>query len=360
MGISLRLCVAAATFISIGAAAADPIQTVFTYQGVLKLTGSPLDDSADFRFALWDARENGNMVGEIATVDAVDVMQGLFTVQIDFGVEVFSGDDRYLEIHVRSPAGGGDYTTLTPRQHITPVPYALQTRGLFVDDDQDVGIGTTAPAAKLDVAGSVRIADGTQGQGKVLTSNESGVASWQAPPGGGFTNMRVFSTPGETEFTIPAGVTRIRVQVRGGGGGGGKGNAGGGAVGQGGSGGGYGLGIFEVTPDSVHTVTVGAGGTGADGGACTVGGRGGTSSFGSLIMATGGGGGGGCGSSSTPGTSDGPLSMTGEKGRQYFSSASTPENPGSPCGDGSTIGRGGNGNEFFGRDGNSGNVVLFW
>ena len=52
--------------------------------------------------------------------------------------------------------------------------------------------------------------------------------------------------------------------------------------------------------------------------------------------------------------------MTGEKGRQYFSSASTPENPGGPCGDGSTIGRGGNGNEFFGRDGNDGVVVVFW
>lgn len=49
----------------------------------------------------------------------------------------------------------------------------------------NVGVGTVTPGAKLDVAGSVRIADGTQGAGKVLTSNASGLASWQTVPGGG-------------------------------------------------------------------------------------------------------------------------------------------------------------------------------
>ena len=44
---------------------------------------------------------------------------------------------------------------------------------------QNVGIGTTTPAAKLDVIGSVKITDGTQGLGKVLTSDASGKGSWQ-------------------------------------------------------------------------------------------------------------------------------------------------------------------------------------
>ena len=291
----------------------------FTYQGQLKLAGEVLNDTADFEFTLWDADAGGNMIGRVVPVKNVSA-----------------------------------------RQPLTATPYALQTRGIFVDNDKNVGIGTTSPVAKLDVAGSIRIADGTQGDGKVLTSDADGVGWWQAPAGGGFTNMQVFSSPGTTKFTVPAGVTKVMVEVRGGGGGGGKGNAGGGAVGQGGSGSGYGMGIFTVTPDSMHLVTVCAGGLGAGGGTCTVGQAGGTSSFGALISATGGGGGGGCGSSSTPGSSSAPLNMTGEKGRQYFSSPATPENPGGPCGDGSTIGRGGNGNEFFGRDGNPGNVVVFW
>lgn len=43
----------------------------------------------------------------------------------------------------------------------------------------NVGIGTSSPTAKLDIAGNIKIADGTQGTGKVLTSDASGNATWQ-------------------------------------------------------------------------------------------------------------------------------------------------------------------------------------
>ncbi|MCQ4156158.1 hypothetical protein PG294_11200 [Riemerella anatipestifer] len=42
----------------------------------------------------------------------------------------------------------------------------------------NIGIGTDAPTTKLDVAGGLRIADGTQGAGKVLTSDAEGKATW--------------------------------------------------------------------------------------------------------------------------------------------------------------------------------------
>ena len=45
----------------------------------------------------------------------------------------------------------------------------------------DVGIGTITPGAKLEVAGQVKITGGTPGAGKVLTSDASGLASWQTP-----------------------------------------------------------------------------------------------------------------------------------------------------------------------------------
>ena len=44
----------------------------------------------------------------------------------------------------------------------------------------NVGIGTSTPATKLSVNGSVTITDGTQGAGKVLTSDANGKASWKA------------------------------------------------------------------------------------------------------------------------------------------------------------------------------------
>ena len=43
-----------------------------------------------------------------------------------------------------------------------------------------VGIGTAAPTANLHVNGTTRLVDGTQGAGKILTSDASGNASWQA------------------------------------------------------------------------------------------------------------------------------------------------------------------------------------
>ncbi len=50
---------------------------------------------------------------------------------------------------------------------------------LVIDKDGDVGINQTNPNARLHVNGDVRIVDGTQGVGKVLTSDASGFASWQ-------------------------------------------------------------------------------------------------------------------------------------------------------------------------------------
>jgi hypothetical protein len=44
---------------------------------------------------------------------------------------------------------------------------------------QNVGIGVTNPAAKLDIGGNVKISDGTQAAGKVLTSDAAGLASWK-------------------------------------------------------------------------------------------------------------------------------------------------------------------------------------
>jgi len=53
---------------------------------------------------------------------------------------------------------------------------------LLVTGTGYVGINTDAPTANLQVNGSVRIVDGSEGDGKVLTSNSDGVGTWQSPP----------------------------------------------------------------------------------------------------------------------------------------------------------------------------------
>eukprot|EP01029_Cantina_marsupialis_P010378 TRINITY_DN2364_c0_g1_i4.p1 TRINITY_DN2364_c0_g1~~TRINITY_DN2364_c0_g1_i4.p1 ORF type:complete len:1609 (+),score=287.36 TRINITY_DN2364_c0_g1_i4:313-5139(+) len=51
--------------------------------------------------------------------------------------------------------------------------------GVAVDNNGNVGIGTTSPGAKLEVAGQLKITGGTPGDGKVLISDANGLASWQ-------------------------------------------------------------------------------------------------------------------------------------------------------------------------------------
>lgn len=106
--------------------------TAFTYQGQLRYGGAPLNDTADFEFTLWDdpnSADPNDQVGSTVAASNVSVVRGLFTAQLDFGGNIFTGDARWLEIAVRSPAGGGGFTTLSPRQELTPVPYALYALG---------------------------------------------------------------------------------------------------------------------------------------------------------------------------------------------------------------------------------------
>ncbi len=129
-----------------------PLSTGFTYQGQLKNAGAAVSGLADFRFTLWDSAVGGVQVAGPVTVSNVNVADGLFTTAIDFGVTPFNGENRFLRIEVRSPAGGGAFVTIAQRQLLSATPYALQTRGLFTDTALNVGVGGT-PSTKLDVFG---------------------------------------------------------------------------------------------------------------------------------------------------------------------------------------------------------------
>ncbi|MCA9285843.1 MAG: hypothetical protein KDA22_11540 [Phycisphaerales bacterium] len=134
-----------------------PAGTHFTYQGLVRLDNAPLNATADLEFRLFDDASAGMQLGETLTWSNVAVADGLVTVDLDFGADVFSGSERWIEVAVRSPAGDGAFTTLSPRQPLTAAPYALQTRGIFVNEAGSAGIGTVDPVAKLHVAGQVAL-----------------------------------------------------------------------------------------------------------------------------------------------------------------------------------------------------------
>ncbi len=64
--------------------------------------------------------------------------------------------------------------------------------------DGKIGIGTTNPDSVLHIAGGLKLVNGTQGAGKVLTSDSTGGASWKTPTGGSGDSTLRWGTTGNT------------------------------------------------------------------------------------------------------------------------------------------------------------------
>lgn len=100
--------------------------TAFTYQGSLGENGMAANGTYDVEFRLFDAAVGGTQVGVPLTADDVAVVEGRFSVLLDFGA-AFDGSERFLELAVRPGQSTANYTTLTPRQALTSVPYAVRS-----------------------------------------------------------------------------------------------------------------------------------------------------------------------------------------------------------------------------------------
>src|SRR5262245_4304067 len=97
--------------------------TKFTYQGKLTDGGSPANGTYDLTFQLWNALGGGAQTGSTLTNSSVVISNGLFTAALDFGA-VFNGTSYWLQLAVRTN-GAGSFTDASPRQELTPAPYAI-------------------------------------------------------------------------------------------------------------------------------------------------------------------------------------------------------------------------------------------
>jgi hypothetical protein len=123
-------------------APAAPVGSGFTYQGQLKVSGAPANGQFDLVFKLYDASAAGVQVGSTITQENIVVAGGLFTTQLDFGAAAFGGGARWLDIAVRPGASTGAVTPLTPRQELTPAPYAKALPNVYTDEAANfVGVG---------------------------------------------------------------------------------------------------------------------------------------------------------------------------------------------------------------------------
>jgi len=113
--------------------------TAFTHQGRLSDANSPADGLYDFEFEVYDALDGDSQQGSTVSENDIDVINGYFTVGLDFGGSVFTGDARWLQIAVRPGTSSDpcDFTTLSPRQELTPAPYAMHSENADKLDSYD-------------------------------------------------------------------------------------------------------------------------------------------------------------------------------------------------------------------------------
>lgn len=112
--------------------------TGFTYQGQLKNANGLVNGVCDFQFSLWDDGSAGTQLGAAQSIAGVNVSGGLFTVQLNtegqFGPSAFTGQGRWVQVDVKC-ASDPAFVALSPRQPITPAPYALAMPGLRTEQN---------------------------------------------------------------------------------------------------------------------------------------------------------------------------------------------------------------------------------
>lgn len=221
--------------------------TAFTYQGRLDDADTPAGGLHDFRFRLFDAASGGVQIGSTLCVDDVDVVAGIFTAQIDFGQQFATAAERHLEIEVRRDTGlpcadETGFILMSPRQQLTAAPVAIHANSAFsldaadgspasavyVDDSGNVGLGTTAPTARLDVRGGAMLVENVGDQADLLwlaserswVFRQHGIGSSAAlkleSVGGGGNKNFVLQTDGYVGIgtTAPAGKLDVRGDIR--------------------------------------------------------------------------------------------------------------------------------------------------
>ena len=190
--------------------------TAFTYQGRLEDGNVPANNEHAFVVRLFDDAAAGVQIGPTICEDAVEVVNGLFTITLDFSAQFNSGQ-RFLDIQVLP---GGDcadtsgFVQLVPRQPITATPKAVHaleavkaesaglaehagfcdlaaaanrldapdgspTNAVFVDNAGKVGIGTTAPTHTVHIAATeptltLQDKDSTTQQAGYISYRDSG------------------------------------------------------------------------------------------------------------------------------------------------------------------------------------------
>jgi len=177
--------------------------TTFTYQGRLYNNGQLANGSYVLRVRPYSAVTDGTALASSLDTPALNVVDGIFSTTLDFGNAVFTGSPVFLDIQVQAPASS--FVQLSPRQPVTPTPYAINADKLDGLDAAELIDGTLIPfssGAMLNgatvVSSSPRLigfgSSTTQtidGAGQSFLPTEMGGFSFAVPFAGTIENLQV-------------------------------------------------------------------------------------------------------------------------------------------------------------------------
>ena len=142
---------------------ARPGTSVFTYQGRLTQDDAPARGDFEMVFTLHRDAVAFQQATEPVVVDPVTIADGLFSVELDFGDEVFDGSPLWLDIALRPSGAAEPFVNLFPRQKVGASPNAITSLRALSLPPQTVAAGMIAPGAVT----TETIADGAVGTAKI-------------------------------------------------------------------------------------------------------------------------------------------------------------------------------------------------
>ena len=125
-----------AAFVWLAPAVASAQGTGFNFQGRLNDGTNPANGSFDLQFRLYDAIVGGNQINAVAPRPNTTLINGVFSVTLDFGATAFNNPNSiFIEIAVRPNGSPNAYTILGPRQQLTVVPFAVRSATATLADN---------------------------------------------------------------------------------------------------------------------------------------------------------------------------------------------------------------------------------
>ena len=126
--------------------------TAFSFQGRLNDGSNPANGNYDLQFRLYDAIASGAQIGSTVLRPATTLVNGVFSVTLDFGATAFNNPNAvFIDIGVKPAGSPNAFTILGPRQQLTVVPFAVRatnaTNADFAANAQNAANATNATNA---------------------------------------------------------------------------------------------------------------------------------------------------------------------------------------------------------------------